>query len=231
MKQKDLGLIAFFVLLFLPFFLFDSLFNFYISFNRAHGIIMAFVKFSILATLGEIIGTRIRTGNYFNKGFGILPRAVYWGFYGITIKIAFIIFISGVPTFLDYCGLHGASGLMAEPLQWKKVLLTFSISTSLNLIYAPVLMTFHKITDTHIIQHNGAFSCLFKPLKMKHIITHLDWETQWNFIFKKTIPLFWIPAHTITFLLPKDMQILFAALLGIVLGTLLAVASKKKQTV
>jgi hypothetical protein len=48
----------------------------------------------------------------------------------------------------------------------------------------------------------------------------------WGFVFKKTIPFFWIPAHTITFLLPPDVQVLFAALLGIALGTILAVAGK-----
>jgi len=54
-------------------------------------------------------------------------------------------------------------------------------------------------------------------------------------VFKKTIPLFWIPAHTITFLLNPDYQVLFAAFLSIVLGAILAVAdlmdnpSAKKQ--
>jgi hypothetical protein len=43
-------------------------------------------------------------------------------------------------------------------------------------------------------------------------------------VFKKTIPLFWIPAHTITFLLDPDYQVLFAAFLGIMLGAILAVA-------
>jgi hypothetical protein len=47
-------------------------------------------------------------------------------------------------------------------------------------------------------------------------------------VFKKTIPLFWYPAHTITFLLPAEQRVLFAALLGIVLGVLLAVSTKKR---
>jgi hypothetical protein len=52
---------------------------------------------------------------------------------------------------------------------------------------------------------------------------------QWGFVFKKTIPLFWYPAHTLTFLLPAEYRILFAALLGIVLGVLLSVASLKSR--
>ncbi|HRZ79119.1 MAG TPA: Mpv17/PMP22 family protein, partial [bacterium] len=43
----------------------------------------------------------------------------------------------------------------------------------------------------------------------------------------KTIPLFWIPAHTITFLLPENHRVLFAAILGVVLGVFLAIASLK----
>ena len=50
-----------------------------------------------------------------------------------------------------------------------------------------------------------------------------------DFIFKKTIPFFWIPAHTITFLLPAEFQVLFAAMLSVVLGLILAVATLKSE--
>lgn len=40
---------------------------------------MSFVKFAILATLGEMLGLRISTGVYHNKTFGIIPRMVIWG--------------------------------------------------------------------------------------------------------------------------------------------------------
>ena len=63
---------------------------------------------------------------------------------------------------------------------------------------------------------------------MTRIITHLNWNSQWNFVFKKAIPFFWYPAHTITFLLPGEMRVLFAAILGVVLGVLLAIAARMK---
>jgi hypothetical protein len=88
-------------------------------------------------------------------------------------------------------------------------------------------MTFHKITDMHIHNHGGSLSALAHPIPMGKLISELDWKKQWGFVFKKTIPLFWYPAHTITFLLPGELRVLFAALLGIVLGVLLAVAAKK----
>ena len=56
----------------------------------------------------------------------------------------------------------------------------------------------------------------------------MNWRVQWNFVFKKTIPFFWYPAHTITFLLPEETRVLFAALLGVALGVILAVAARKK---
>jgi len=229
MKKKDFIFIAVLVLFFLPFFVFQEIFDFYIQFNAAHGMIMSFVKFAILATLGEVIGLRIRTGKYYQKGFGVIPRAIVWGFLGLTIKLAFVIFAVGTPAFLAYLGLENAPDVMRQAFTFDKLLVAFSISAAMNLIYAPVMMTLHKITDMHIISHDGSLSGFFKPIQFKKHFVNLDWSVQWNFVFKKTIPFFWIPAHTITFLLPPDFQVLFAALLGIALGTILAVAGMNKK--
>lgn len=227
MKRKDLVVILITVLFFLPFFLSKEVYGFYNSFNAQHGMIMSFIKFAILATFGEAIGLRIRTGNYNHKGFGLIPRAIVWGFLGLTIKFAFVIFGAGTPAFLQYLGLEDAGAIMKSPeISWLKVFVAFSISATMNIIYAPLMMTFHKITDTHILNNGGTLSGFFKPIKFGEIITNLNWNVQWNFVFKKTIPFFWIPAHTITFLLPVDFQVLFAAILGVVLGVLLAVASQ-----
>ncbi len=223
-KRQDLIFWTIVALMFAPFFLSDKLFNFYLEFNQQHGLITAFIKFSILATLGELIGLRIKKGYYYKKGFGILPRMLVWGFLGLTIKMSFIIFVSGTPVFLEYIGIKGATQVIQQSFSFDKLLVAFSISAALNLIYAPVMMTFHKITDIHIITNGGTLKGLFKPIKFRKILVDLNWDVQWNFVFKKTIPFFWIPMHTITFLLPPDFQVLFAALLGIVLGIILAVA-------
>ena len=90
-------------------------------------------------------------------------------------------------------------------------------------------MTLHKITDTHILNTGGTLKGLFTPIPMGSILQNLNWQIQWNFVFKKTIPLFWFPAHTITFLLPEDLRVLFAALLGVALGVILAIAARKKH--
>ncbi len=215
------------VVCFLPFFLSEPVFNWYESFNLNHPMVMSFLKFAILATLGEVIGLRIRTGKYSADGFGVIPRAIIWGLLGLTIKLAFVVFATGVPIFLDKMGLNGAMQAMKEPFSASKLLVAFSISATMNLIYAPVMMTLHRITDTHIMANGGKMMCLLKPIQFGTIMKEMDWGMQWNFVFKKTIPFFWIPAHTITFLMPAEYRVLFAALLGIVLGVLLAIASGK----
>lgn len=225
MKKYDFIFITLFVLLFLPFFLSEELYSSYKTFNHSFALTASFIKFAVLATLGELIGLRIKTGNYTQPGFGILPRAIVWGFLGITIKIAFVIFAIGTPAFIETMGISNVKSIMTNSLSIHKIGISFVISVAINLIYAPVMMTLHKITDTHILNNKGTLKGFFTPIQFDEIMRNLDWKTQWNFTFKKTIPLFWIPAHTITFLLPTDFQVLFAALLGIALGVLLAFAN------
>ncbi|MGI6290919.1 MAG: hypothetical protein ACOXZH_00605 [Bacteroidales bacterium] len=221
-----LGVIVFFT----PFFLFDSVYNVYNQWNTVNPISLAFLKFAILATFGEVLGLRIKTGKYIVSGFGLLPRAIIWGFYGMWIAAAMGIFRSGVPAFMDkFAVFHGMAEAMGGGFSAMKLLGAFFISVMMNTSFAPVFMTLHKITDTHIVNHEGKVSCLWKPIPVKKIITTLNWDVQWNFVFKKTIPLFWIPAHTLTFILPTNFQVLFAAILGVVLGLILSIAVIKSK--
>ena len=89
-------------------------------------------------------------------------------------------------------------------------------------------MTFHKITDTHILATGGTLRGLFTPIPTGDIMQNMTWHVQWHFVFNTTIPCFWHPAHTITFLLPGESRVLFAALLGVVLGVIPAIAARKK---
>jgi hypothetical protein len=226
-KKQDFYFLGILILLFLPFFISKDVYDFYKEFNHNHGMVTAFLKFAILATLGELIGLRIKTGAYYETGFGVLPRAIVWGFIGLTIKLAFVIFASGTPVFLSYMGMSDATVAMTGSFSTTKLFVAFCISVAMNIIYAPVMMTFHKISDIHIVSNGGTLKGFFTPVHFDKILTGMNWDVMWNFVFKKTIPFFWIPAHTITFLLPPDVQVLFAALLGIALGMILAVAGKK----
>jgi hypothetical protein len=229
MKKNDFLVIGGVILLFLPFFVSSSVFGFYENFNKMHPMIMSFIKFAVLATLGESIGLRIKEGRYNYRGFGLLPRAIVWGFLGLTIQMAFVIFSQGIPVFLTkILGLD--FGIPEEMTFGSKLLIAFCISATMNLIYAPVMMTLHKITDLHIINNGGTVNGLLQPINMGEIMSNINWNVQWNFVFKKTIPFFWIPAHTITFMLPPEYRVLFAAALGIALGVILSLAAIKGKS-
>lgn len=92
MKKQDFLFIILVVVVFLPFFLSDAVYDWYKSFNAAHGMVMSFLKFAILSSLGEVLGLRISAGVYNRKGFGIIPRMVVWGILGMGINAAMITF-------------------------------------------------------------------------------------------------------------------------------------------
>ncbi len=231
MKKSDCVLIAVIVAAALPFFISDLPYATYKSLNLSNPYTLAFIKFAILSTLGEMLGLRIKSGVYTIDGFGIAPRAILWGLYGAWIAIAMKTFSMGAPVMVQALGVDGVVEAMRGGFSAEKLLGAFSISVMMNTLFAPVFMTLHKITDAHIMKYNGSLSALIHPIEMRKSIINLDWDTQWSFVIKKTIPLFWIPAHTVTFLLPATSQVLFAALLSIVLGVFLSIAvvmSKRK---
>lgn len=233
MKKQDWLLILGVVIVLTPFFIPAT--GFFAWFNNAtatHPFIMAFFKFAILATLGEMLALRIRKGVYTEKGFGVLPRMMVWGFLGMCITMAMMIFKSGTPFFMSKVASCDYASLMdvfnSPTLTWGKVGIAFCVSVAMNTIFAPVMMTFHKCTDIHILETGGTVAGLLKPMDMRRMLGSINWDVQWGLVFKKTIPLFWYPAHTITFILPPNLQVLFAALLGVALGLILALANPQK---
>lgn len=231
MKKQDFFLIVFLCSLFLPFVLFRPAYEFFLSFNSSHSYVASFVKFAVLATTGEAIGLRIRTGKYVAPGFGFIPRAMVWGFLGICIKMAFVIFGEGGQPLLAGLGVHFPEGdiLKGTQFSWLKLFTAFTVSLTMNLFFAPVFMTFHKITDRHILETGGTIRGFFTPIAFRRHFAELDWSVMWNFVFKKTIPVFWIPAQTLNFMLPAEFRVLVAAVYSIILGILLSVASRRSQ--
>ena len=228
MKRTDLYFALAIVAIFLPFVVCTPLYEWYKAFNASHGMVMSFLKFGILSTLGEMLGSRISSGKYLTPTFGVLPRMIVWGVLGMGINMAMIIFSKGTPMFMEYMGMTDAvKSFTAEALTMDKFWVALAVSVAMITIFAPVFMTLHKITDAHIAACGGSLKALITPIPMAQRFATINWQAQWGFVFKKTIPLFWYPAHTITFLLPPEQRVLFAALLGIALGVLLAVSMKK----
>ncbi|MEI7983658.1 MAG: Mpv17/PMP22 family protein [Bacteroidota bacterium] len=230
MKRSDVAVLGVVMVILLPFLLFPQVVSAYESFNAAHAYVAGFIKFAFLATFGESLGLRLRTGVYNRIGFGLLPRALVWGFLGVTIKIAFVIFGEGSPMMLKTMGISFPTANPADVLRqtgfsWTKLLAAFSVGTMLNLFFAPVFMAFHRITDTHIQSTGGTIRGFFTPVPVGQYFREIDWHNFWDFVVKKTIPLFWIPAQTLNFMLPEEYRILVAALYSIILGILLSLAS------
>jgi len=85
-------------------------------------------------------------------------------------------------------------------------------------------MVFHRLADTYIdMLHEKAGA----SVGLKDVVGRIDWKGFFLFVVCKTIPFFWIPAHTVTFLLPPEYRVLTAAGLSLALGLILAFAKKK----
>lgn len=201
------------------FFLIPGTRSLYESAYSVAPILLSFIKFALLATGGEWIARRINERSYSLKGFGIFPKSIIWGILGIFIYWAFLIFGNGVAA--------AFSSLQSAETFGGRLLLAFLTSLFMNLIFSPVLMLTHHLTDNHIRLNNGHFPLKGQPIQP--LLATIDWQRMWGFVFKKTIPFFWIPAHTITFLLPSQYRVLFAALLSVALGILLGFAGKHKK--
>jgi len=94
----------------------------------------------------------------------------------------------------------------------------------MNLTFGPVFMAAHRITDVYIDKRYSG-----QKMPVTGIITQIDWGRFIKEIVCVTIPVFWIPAHTVTFLLPGQYRVLFAASLSIVLGLILSFAKMRHQ--
>ena len=102
----------------------------------------------------------------------------------------------------------------AEPSFWSRLLTAFYISAIMNLTFGAVFMAGKSVKNP-------------KPT-ISGVVSTIDWPGFFKFVIGKTIPLFWIPAHTITFMLPDQYKVLFAASLSIVLGLILSYAKLRK---
>lgn len=225
MRRSDIIFILVFNGLFIPFFLSDKLYEFFLRFSTERAFTASFIKFAILATMGEMLGSRIRTGIYLPEGFALLYRAVVWGFLGMTVKAAFMIFGGGTPLIMQHLGMENASAVMTGPVTGARVLLAFAISAFLNIFYAPVLMVTHRVSDLHIAAAAGSRRKLLTVPDVKGLLASIDWNSMWGIVLKKSIPLFWIPAQTVNFLLPEEFRMLVAALYSTILGVILALAA------
>lgn len=223
LRRSDMLIMGIGVLVLLLFASSESVSGSYKTITATHPLFAGFCKFAILATFGECLAARLQTGRYWSPTFGLIPKALVWGILGVSITLAFSVFSRGVPPVMaTLWGDEGYALALVGGVSLKKVLVALGISISLNLVFAPVMMLTHKLSDLHIASCAGQMRALVTKPDIPTLLRSINWDIVWSFVMARTIPLFWIPAHTVTFMLPETFRVLFAALLGAVLGVFLA---------
>lgn len=185
----------------------------FIEVTDAHPYMGGFVKFSILATMGDLLGVRILKGKWIIQR-GFVYKAIVWGVLGMMITLVFTVFIGGAAV---------AQSAGRLPFAGSKLAQAFFGSAIMNLTFGPMMYVYHKFGDLYIdakYENNGG------SLTVKELVDKVDWYNLVSFSWLKTCPLIWIPIHTIVFLLPVEYRVLVSAFLSILLGILIAISKK-----
>lgn len=210
-KVKD-GIISSIIFVTLGLAIFIVTREFFLDFAHEYPLLGGFVKFFFLASYGDVIASRIKNKEWIVP-VGLLYKAIVWGIIGIFIVMIFGIYTAGV----EY--LQAANIL---PFQNSTFMKAIFISVLMNFTFAPTMMTAHRISDTYIEKRKQEMSFI-------ESLRTIDFIQFFKFTVLRTIPLFWVPAHTITFLLPEEYRVIFAAVLGIFLGLILGLFNSSKK--
>lgn len=173
--------------------------NWYITAVTNHPIYSAIVQFAILGTLGEVVSKLV-----VNKNMRY-PFTL-----GVTLWKMVVWSILAVCIKYAFVGINGfVTALIEHKLlpELNNFGFAFAKSVMVNLQFGLFLVIFHRVLDNMIE-------------KVKN----------WSNLHKGMLSLlwFWIPAHTLTFSLPKVYQIGLAALWSVVLGFILGSFNRKK---
>ena len=178
------------------------------SLSSEHPFLMGFVKFGLLATVGEVLALRIRKKEW-DLPVRVWQKALIWGAIGVAITFMMSSYKGAVSVITENGLIPGKNSVFLKALYTSAIM---------NLSFGPTFMAFHKCTDKWL--DLGAEK---KDNSLKSVIEAIDWHGFVSFTLFKTIPLFWIPAHTVTFLLPGEYQVIVAASLSIALGIILSI--------
>jgi len=181
--------------------------------TRAHPYLLGLVKIGVLGTMGELLGKRIVRGQWTLRGIRLGQRFAVWAFLGVVFAAVFPLFSFGVDGLLK-AGLLPGEGVVLATAFWK--------SFFMNVIFAFPMMVFHRLTDTLIERGQ-----LLTRWPMTDAYVSIDWRTMFRVVLAACF-WFWIPAHTLTFLLPPEYRVLSAALLAIALGFIMGFANRRK---
>lgn len=174
----------------------------YIGWVSANPMASAAIQFGILGTMGELVSAwirRRRIGLPFSL-MQLIMKILGWALLGWIIKYGF----TGMKGFTHaLVDAHLLPAFTGAGLGWA-----VAVSVLTNVLFGPQMMAFHRLTDNLIMRQKG-FSGIQKA-----------W---WTLIW------FWIPAHTVTFSLPRDYQIGLAALWSVALGVIMGLTATRNR--
>ena len=184
------------------------------SISLSHPFLMGFIKFALLATAGELLASFIAKAPSFPVK--LFWRFIIWGLIGVWITFMMKVYSFASASLIESGILPGKNSTFLKALY---------TSVMMNTSFGPTFMAVHKCTDKMLELFDKK-----EKVTLKNIVTQIDWHTFVSFTIIKTIPLFWIPMHTLTFLLPAQYQVMVAAMLSVALGVFLSFGNRKKQT-
>ena len=156
----------------------------YVSWVTENPLFSAAIQFGLLGTLGEIIAFSLRRKRPAlpGKPWQIAAKILAWAVLGLLIKYGFTGMKGATRALLDHQLLPS---FCTGGLGWA-----FAVSLLTNLFFGPQMMFFHRLEDNLIAW---------------------KWDTTGLTTAWWTLIWFWIPAHTVTFMLPAEYQIGLAA--------------------
>ncbi|HQF92463.1 MAG TPA: hypothetical protein PL162_10370 [Synergistaceae bacterium] len=187
--------------------------------TAAHPYLLGVLKIGALGAMGDMLAVRMRGGRWRYQNIGLRDKALVWGFLGLVFVVVFPIFSVGTDFLFR-------QGYLSNPFEGfgARALEAFAASSFMNLLFAPTMMVFHRITDMAIAEGG-----IFRPWSAVEMLRRMDWNSMGRIVFPSLL-WFWIPAHTLTFILPPEFRIVSAALLAIALGFILSFASRSSGT-
>lgn len=183
-----------------------------LSFTGNHPYLGGFIQFAILSSMGDILGKRIAT-NLYDFSTILIPKAILWGIIGCMVTLVFPVYMSGAAS---------AQNSHLLPFDGVKIATAFLGSSIMNLTFAPVMNTFHRVVDLWIDRKKTGEST-----NLIVLLEQIDWINFVTFNWLKIGIGFWIPVHTIVFMLPENIRVVVAAFSSISLGVILSFAAKK----
>jgi hypothetical protein len=169
----------------------------YVNFVKQYPVVSAVIQFAILGTFGEVVSRWMAAKRIYSP-FSL--RLLLWKALVWSLLAVCIKY-----AFIGFNGFVDALIAYAFLPSLDNYSHAFATSTAMNLQFGPFLVLLHRYLDN-----------LYPRQK------------NWGNIDKSLISLlwFWIPAHTITFMLPKEYQIGLAAVWSVALGIILGYFSR-----